>query len=130
MGKSQCPEAIGTATADCAVLCCCCPCGFVNLILMALYKIPAGLCRKAFRKRRKKLPYWRGYTRSPDIDEMPIRSETDNLHRSEDEKWDAQLDKEIETIFGNSGFWRRESRSAPNRRSQQIDPTTFSVVHH
>ena len=42
----------GGATADCAAVACCCPCGVLNLTVLAVNKVPAGLCRKALRKQR------------------------------------------------------------------------------
>jgi len=45
----------GTAAqtaAECAAVCCCCPCSLVNLVILALYKIPASLCKKAWKRRR------------------------------------------------------------------------------
>ncbi|KAL8543506.1 hypothetical protein ACS0TY_004160 [Phlomoides rotata] len=75
-------EVAGGTSADCAAVCCCCPCGLVNLFVLAVccccpcglvnlfvlavYKVPAGLCRKALRRKchrrlMKKggLPPWR-----------------------------------------------------------------------
>ncbi|GMJ13381.1 hypothetical protein HRI_005007300 [Hibiscus trionum] len=44
-------EFCGGATA----VCCCFPCGIANLLVLVIYKVPAGLCRRAFRlKRRRK----------------------------------------------------------------------------
>ncbi|KAJ4977990.1 hypothetical protein NE237_008770 [Protea cynaroides] len=46
-------EVAGGTTAECAAVCCCCPCGLVNLLVLAMYKLPAGLCRKALKKKKE-----------------------------------------------------------------------------
>ncbi|CAN1770150.1 hypothetical protein LINPERHAP1_LOCUS11523 [Linum perenne] len=47
-------EVAGGAAAECAAVCCCCPCTLMNIVVMAIYKVPACLCRKA-KKRRQRL---------------------------------------------------------------------------
>ncbi|XP_010534383.1 PREDICTED: uncharacterized protein LOC104809949 [Tarenaya hassleriana] len=47
-------EFCGGTTASCAAVWCCCPCGLGKLLLLAVYKVPAGLCRRALRHRRRK----------------------------------------------------------------------------
>ncbi|KAD7479760.1 hypothetical protein E3N88_02896 [Mikania micrantha] len=42
----------GGTTAECAAVVCCFPCTVFHVILMAVYKVPAGLYRKAVRKKR------------------------------------------------------------------------------
>ncbi|KAM3398767.1 hypothetical protein P3S68_002283 [Capsicum galapagoense] len=46
-------EVAGGTAAECAMVCCCCPCTLLHLLL-ALYKVPAGLCRKAWRNKKRK----------------------------------------------------------------------------
>uniref|UniRef100_A0A1D1ZC67 Uncharacterized protein n=1 Tax=Anthurium amnicola TaxID=1678845 RepID=A0A1D1ZC67_9ARAE len=50
---ARCAEVAGGTAADFAAVCCCCPCGILSLLLLAVVKVPAGLCRRAFLKRRK-----------------------------------------------------------------------------
>ncbi|KVI00063.1 uncharacterized protein LOC112519802 [Cynara cardunculus var. scolymus] len=47
-------EVAGGTTAECAAVCCCCPFALVNLLVLAVYGVPAGLCRKALRKKRRR----------------------------------------------------------------------------
>ncbi|KAK8918562.1 hypothetical protein KSP39_PZI021178 [Platanthera zijinensis] len=50
--KSPCvAEIAGGKTAECAAILCCCPCGLLDLLILAVVRLPAGLCRKALRKR-------------------------------------------------------------------------------
>ncbi|XP_059659692.1 uncharacterized protein LOC132306350 [Cornus florida] len=47
-------EVAGGTTAECAAVCCCCPCAMMHLLIMAVYRVPTGLCKKALRKQRRK----------------------------------------------------------------------------
>ncbi|XP_057473489.1 uncharacterized protein LOC130761909 [Actinidia eriantha] len=47
-------EVAGGTAAECAAICCCCPCALVNLVVLAVYKVPTGLCRKAWRKKNRR----------------------------------------------------------------------------
>ncbi|CAN8259715.1 unnamed protein product [Cochlearia groenlandica] len=53
-GGSTPAEFCGGTTASCAAVWCCCPCGLVNLFVLAVYKVPRGICRRAIRHRRRK----------------------------------------------------------------------------
>ncbi|KAG0477095.1 hypothetical protein HPP92_013936 [Vanilla planifolia] len=43
-------EVAGRKTAECAAICCF-PCGIFNLVVLATVRLPAGICRRAARKR-------------------------------------------------------------------------------
>ncbi|KAK3020144.1 hypothetical protein RJ639_003252 [Escallonia herrerae] len=47
-------EVAGGTAAECAAVCFCCPCAVVNLLVLAVYRVPVGLCRKAWRRRKRK----------------------------------------------------------------------------
>ncbi|KAA8550121.1 hypothetical protein F0562_001805 [Nyssa sinensis] len=51
--KHRIGEVAGGTAAECAAICCCCPCGLMNLLLLAVYKVPKGLCKKALKKRKR-----------------------------------------------------------------------------
>ncbi|CAH8356716.1 unnamed protein product [Eruca vesicaria subsp. sativa] len=53
-GGSTPAEFCGGTTASCAAVWCCCPCGIVNLVVLAVYKLPRGICRRAIRSHRRK----------------------------------------------------------------------------
>lgn len=52
--RSRLAEVAGGTTAECAAVVCCFPCTVVNFLVLAVYKVPAGLCRKALRKKRRR----------------------------------------------------------------------------
>ncbi|KAL1208821.1 hypothetical protein V5N11_010500 [Cardamine amara subsp. amara] len=47
-------EVAGGATAECAAVWCCCPCAVVNLMVLAVYKVPAAICKKAWRRSKRR----------------------------------------------------------------------------
>ncbi|XP_010248041.1 PREDICTED: uncharacterized protein LOC104590965 [Nelumbo nucifera] len=119
MPNGRCAEIAGRTAADCAVICCCCPCGLVNLLVLAVYKVPTGLCRRALRK-HKKLKQRRRCSCGRDETEMQIHRvsfETlvaDNSENSEliDDREVGQLEKEMLERFHNTGFWRSPSQTS------------------
>lgn len=52
--SSRLAEVAGGTTADCVAVWCCCPCTVVNLVVLVVYKVPAGICKKALKMRRKR----------------------------------------------------------------------------
>ncbi|KAJ6425691.1 hypothetical protein OIU84_026297 [Salix udensis] len=127
-------ELAGGTTAECAAIFCCCPCGLINLLVLAIYKIPAGICRRALkRKRRKKLikkgllppqgRYGCGCD-DPEVDIHPMACVEDSLREFNGEeavkKEEAmrRLEKEMWETFYGTGFWRSPSqRELPAKRS-------------
>ncbi|XP_022766043.1 uncharacterized protein LOC111310935 [Durio zibethinus] len=118
-------EFCGGATAECAAICCCCPCGIANLLVLAIYKVPAGLCRRALRhKRRRKLQKngllqprnHRGHYGCDDseLQMHPVVCLEDffpDVEASEeDEKAVVELENEMWQKFYGTGFWRSPSR--------------------
>ncbi|KAK3225281.1 hypothetical protein Dsin_005143 [Dipteronia sinensis] len=47
-------ETVGGTATECTVVCCCCPFTVMNLLVLAVYKVQAGLCKKAWRRQRKR----------------------------------------------------------------------------
>ncbi|GAB2235610.1 hypothetical protein Drorol1_Dr00026040 [Drosera rotundifolia] len=46
--------AAGETTAGCAAICCCCPCGIAKLLVLAVFKFPAEIYRKALKSHRRR----------------------------------------------------------------------------
>lgn len=44
---------MGGATAECTAVVCCCPFAFMDMLVLALYKAPKGMCRKAIEKKKR-----------------------------------------------------------------------------
>ncbi|KAG9140839.1 hypothetical protein Leryth_010380 [Lithospermum erythrorhizon] len=113
-------EVVGGTTADCAAVCCCCPCGLVNLIVLAVYKLPAGLYRKALRKKRRRKMIKNGVVLPPpvrsDEPELIFRSSSTPLamvNAAINDKDVLALEEEMWGRFYSSGFWR-----SPSQRSE------------
>ncbi|KAK3232443.1 hypothetical protein Dsin_004324 [Dipteronia sinensis] len=45
-------EVAGGTTTKCAAVCCCCPFMVMNLLVLAVYKVQARLCKKAWRRQK------------------------------------------------------------------------------
>ncbi|KAK7404886.1 hypothetical protein VNO78_05924 [Psophocarpus tetragonolobus] len=125
-------EMAGGAAADCAAVCCCVPCTVINLLVLAVYKVPKGLVKKAAHKRRRRLPktnvvgdhrndivlLYPQTSSSIDVTEFVVGStrleeflkkQTENENENENEG----LEKEMWARFAGTGFWRSESQRQP-----------------
>jgi hypothetical protein len=118
-------EVAGGTAAGCAAVCCCCPCTVINLLVLAVYKVPVSLCRKA--KKRQRL-------RRKQKERSLLSRASSGLSR--DEGWEKEareimekgkccdqhnhdpngetdavdLEKEMWDQFYNTGFWRSPSQ--------------------
>ncbi|CAI9766420.1 unnamed protein product [Fraxinus pennsylvanica] len=107
-------EVAGGTTAECAAVCCCCPCGLVNLLVLVAYRLPAGLCRKALgRKRRRRLikkgllPQRQCGCDDTEPQIQPISGHGVESHSDRDI---IELEEEMWENFYSAGFWRSSSR--------------------
>lgn len=137
-GSSRLAEVAGCTTAECAAICCCCPCGLVNLLYVAIYKVPAGLCRRALRNKRSQQlikkgllpPQRRQCSCGCDeteiqihpvaMDSLPDIKSKEKEEEKEDEskKEVMKLEKEMWERFYSTGFWR-----SPSQRETPVLPT-------
>lgn len=114
-------EVAGGTTAECAAVCCCCPCGLVNLLVLAVYKLPAGLCRKALRKKRRRRLMKKGLLVRSEDAELSIHpigttplAVGDGGNSLESDKDVVALEKEMWNKFYGAGFWRSPSQRSDN----------------
>ncbi|KAL2900864.1 Phosphoenolpyruvate carboxykinase [Bienertia sinuspersici] len=133
-------EVAGGTTAECAAVWCCCPCTLVNLLVLVVYKVPAGICKKALRIRRRKrmmkkglfpLPSYAASSRgSNECHCNGIQSEEVTMvvmggsRSSSDEsvimdKDLIQLEEHMWEHFYNTGFWRSHSQREKQNKLQQ-----------
>ncbi|KAG2371581.1 uncharacterized protein HKW66_Vig0217550 [Vigna angularis] len=116
-------EVAGNATAACAAVCCCVPCTVMDVVVLAAYKLPAGLVKKAMHKRkRRQLQKKNKKTEAlldhrPDGVSGPRPSLEENL--SEDVAEDtSKLEEEMWAQFNGTGFWRSDSQRLEQQRQQ------------
>ncbi|KAL4353881.1 hypothetical protein GQ457_06G011120 [Hibiscus cannabinus] len=113
-------EVCGGTTADVAAVCCCCPCGLANLVVLAIYKVPAGLYRKALRQKRLRKLQKKGMLQSKNQG-AHIRVNDQESHCMDDyfqdvesseetEKAAVELENEMWQKFYGTGFWRSPSQ--------------------
>lgn len=118
-------EVAGGTAAECAAVCCCCPCALMHLLILALYRVPAGLCKKAMkknrrrklqRKKKKNLLDENQWTKTKGPDAVKYRDESDGEDDGDDDyhnvgvKESVDLDSEMWDRFYGAGFWRSYSR--------------------
>ncbi|MCE2055432.1 hypothetical protein HAX54_042564 [Datura stramonium] len=120
--KARFAEVAGGTAAECAAVCCCCPCGLVNLLVMAVYKFPAGLCRKALRRKRRRRLMKKGILQPKgqcgfDDSELSIHpigatplAVVDGGNSLKADKDVVALEKEMWSKFYGAGFWRSASQ--------------------
>ncbi|XP_072986351.1 uncharacterized protein [Typha latifolia] len=122
-------EVAGGTAAECAAVCCCFPCAVVDLVVLAVVRLPAGLCRRAIRARNRrkakakaKATAVKKTTREmdEDVEEDGIRlngavvvAAAPSLPSPEDDA--AKLEKEMWARFTGAGFWRSPSQREDER---------------
>lgn len=122
-------EVAGGTTAECAAVCCCCPCGLANLLFLTIYKLPAGLCRRVLRRKRREqllkkgllLPRSRRCKCGCDDTELHIHpmsvyhksDEEDEAEKEKGRKEMVKLEKVMWETFYGTGFWRSPSQREP-----------------
>ncbi|EOA22748.1 hypothetical protein CARUB_v10003460mg [Capsella rubella] len=123
-GGSTTAECCGGTTASCAAICLC-PCSVVNLVVLAVYKVPRGLCRRALRRmRRRRLAKKMESSESGDCEKKlgkvgssqfavhPLGSKDEKEEEEEeDDEAVIALEKEMWNRFYSGGFWRSLSRA-------------------
>lgn len=124
--KQKFGEMAGGTAADCAAVWCCCPCAVMNLVVLAVYKVPAGLCRKAWSKQKKRRRIARrkqvgGLLMGPSVGSLlDHRAQMEDLLEAmctEDTESVLELEKEIWERFEGAGFWR-----SPTRKEEEAHP--------
>ncbi|KAL8193288.1 hypothetical protein R6Q57_026869 [Mikania cordata] len=110
-------EMAGGTTAECAAVVCCFPCTVFHVILMAVYKVPAGLYRKAVRKKRHQRLLKKGLKiQNDDITGTGHRSSIDGagerfvMKSMESDEEFIKLENEMWEKFYGTGFFRSLSQ--------------------
>ncbi|KFK32411.1 hypothetical protein AALP_AA6G238300 [Arabis alpina] len=114
-------EVAGGAAAECAAVWCCCPCAVVNLVVLVVYRVPAALCKKAWRqsKRRHFVRKRHGLLAQGSQSTVHARlNENDPTAQTvfQDSEASAELndvvmlENEMLDRFYGAGFWRSPSQ--------------------
>nr|GEX49923.1 hypothetical protein CTI12_AA409240 [Tanacetum cinerariifolium] len=107
-------EVAGGTTAECAAVVCCFPCTVVNFLVLAVYKVPAGLCRKALRRKRRRRMMKQGLvigvsSASSDCD-ADVTEERFVVNKMDVDEEFVELENEMWEKFYGTGFWRSLSQ--------------------
>ena len=147
-------EVVGGTAAECVAVCCCFPCGVANFLLLAIYKVPAGLYRRVLKKRRHQKMLKEGLRKptrrhcscgccddvsgsriypmcaNDAVDIKRLRSTTTELDNNDDAT--RALEKEMWDQFYGTGFWRsssnREVREEEVKPSQTLPSSNINVL--
>ncbi|KAG9445239.1 hypothetical protein H6P81_016579 [Aristolochia fimbriata] len=110
-------EVAGGTAAECAAVCCCCPCGIVNLIVVAVVKLPAGLCRRAIRRNRLRKRAKKRAMLPPKRAPLEVEVEVCSLDamglwppEKSPSAVVSEMEKEMWAKFYSTGFWRSSSQ--------------------
>ncbi|TXG73499.1 hypothetical protein EZV62_002078 [Acer yangbiense] len=112
-------EVVGGTAAECAAVCCCCPFTVMNLLILAVYKVPAGLCKKAWRKQRKRQRMGKkrkqvgGLLMGPTGGVDGAQKQELLVVEKNDKDAELELEKEMWDQFRGTGFWRSPSQGEP-----------------
>ncbi|GKC96702.1 hypothetical protein Tco_1162144 [Tanacetum coccineum] len=95
-------------------LVCCFPCTVVNFLVLAVYKVPAGLCRKALRRKRRRRMMKKGLvigvsSASSDCD-ADVTEERFVVNKMDVDEEFVELENEMWEKFYGTGFWRSLSQ--------------------
>ncbi|XP_051142802.1 uncharacterized protein LOC127259480 [Andrographis paniculata] len=105
---------MGETAGECTAVCCCCPCGMMHLLILAVYRLPAGIWRE---KRRRRLLRKRRKFLSAEKERNIEMNFSSCLYTDEEEESEAGGDKndvvewenEVLDRFYMAGFWRSNS---------------------
>ncbi|KAI3706586.1 hypothetical protein L6452_24426 [Arctium lappa] len=116
--KKHMAEVVGGTAAEMAAVGCCVPCAVVDFVVLTMYKVPAGICRNAM---RKKSPPNLVLKRNDSVSSMGSLDDSElSMHpaviaaaerfmRPEVDKDMMELENEMWDKFSESGFWRSPS---------------------
>ncbi|KAI9073010.1 hypothetical protein K1719_044677 [Acacia pycnantha] len=120
-------EVAGGTAAECTAIFCCLPCTVMDMVVLVVYKVPAGLCRKAIHTYKGK-PQPRTLKKEEDVllnersgakcrpnsflgttleDHLAAEAEKENL---KDVSEFGKRDEQNGAPFNVTGFWRSHSQ--------------------
>ncbi|XP_027343351.1 uncharacterized protein LOC113855921 [Abrus precatorius] len=125
-------EVAGNATADCAAVCCCVPCTVMDVVVLAAYKVPKGLFKKAMHSRKRRLLQAKKSKNEALLDHNRPKSSCVDVNGStlekpfekeiSEEKLEAsQLEDEMWAQFNSTGFWRSNSQRHKQQPEGECD---------
>ncbi|XP_054817277.1 uncharacterized protein LOC129316901 [Prosopis cineraria] len=124
-GAREAGEVAGGTAAECTAIFCCLPCTVMNVVVLVVYKVPVGLCRKAIhtckgrpqpRPLKKKdgvLLNERSGPKCRPIYYVETTLEEHLASEAEKEKLNAEfreMDAQMWAPFHGTGFWRSHSQ--------------------
>lgn len=109
--SSRFAEMAGGTAAECVAVGCCGPCVIVDMLVVTVVKVPAGLCRKALKKKKRyseRIGLLQPKRFDDDIFEVRTVSTGSWPERSPTMEV-LEMEKEMWSKFNGNGFWRNPS---------------------
>lgn len=132
-GCTRFAESAGETAAECAAICCCCPCGLVNLLAVVTVRLPAVLARKTLRLRRKLHRnkgsiLWTESSALGDGDGFSANGGTLLTEGGGEQLWQgrspseevSEVEKIMQASFYGAGFWRSPSQITEKEEKCQM----------
>ncbi|XP_076908219.1 uncharacterized protein LOC143564985 [Bidens hawaiensis] len=107
-------EVMGGTTAEVTAVCCCFPCAAFDFTVLTVYKVPAGICRNAmWRRRRRLMGHREGKERKMDEElamhpAVAAAAAAERFMVPEVDKDMLALEEEMWEKFSENGFWRKD----------------------
>lgn len=114
-------EVAGRTAADCATVCCCVPCTVVHFLILAVYKVPAGLCRKMLWKNKQQRLLNKNENKCCQISAAGDGKESENVNVNvvviggpvgggDGNPVSAESEMDMWGRYYEGGFWRNSSQ--------------------
>ncbi|XP_038999048.1 uncharacterized protein LOC120124438 [Hibiscus syriacus] len=105
---------VGGSAAECTAVACCVPLTMTEMLFLGLYKVPTGLCKKAYARKRRnhrnQISHPTPPMEDPELDRMvngkQIGDNEDNGSMGTDE---SDTEEKLAARFPGTGFWREHS---------------------
>lgn len=111
-GSSRLAEVAGGTAAEFVAVGCCCPCVIVDILVVTVVKLPAGLCRKALQKKRYNRRIGLLQPKRLDEDDLKLRTVSAGMWLEKSPAMEVcDMEKEMWSKFysNGNGFWRNPS---------------------
>ncbi|GMI97316.1 hypothetical protein like AT2G27180 [Hibiscus trionum] len=103
---------VGGSAAECTAVACCVPLTVMDMLFLGLYKVPAGLCKKACTRKKRHHDNHGFHPTPPPMEDLHIeldRMMKGNQSGDTDNEDDGFREERLLSRFPGTGFWREPS---------------------
>ncbi|KAE8674914.1 hypothetical protein F3Y22_tig00111708pilonHSYRG00239 [Hibiscus syriacus] len=101
---------VGSYAAECTAVACCFPLAMVDMLFLGLYRVPAGLCKKAIGKKKRNRQNLGLHPTTPveDLDRM-VKGKLSGENEVDRSKETVDPEEKLMEELPRTGFWREPS---------------------